>query len=342
MDIKIEKIFKMIESKVLETVESFFTITQNEVYAGAFWLFYCDFTVIHPPCFALNTSENLLQQPEKWLPPEWEFDVVDTFTDLLMPLYLQLSNMLKGKSEDIWEEVEAKNYDMYCSVSKKLTRSIRRNKNNFSKWNADEDFIIFVHVEDDEFYTHYLEQSVESMPVDFKEYLSDNPIEQYIQLLNNGASELSRSDEINYWIKVLHRVASGEEEKTSEWGFLATDHAIKKLEKFGDGAVEPFLRFVLEWSNKSEFNEGDIEETSMSTPTFSVLYSVSKTKCATENTKTLLCDILRTSIYTNEKRELWGTIPIWTARCLHSIFSEYPVPEKDENTNRLLNAELFL
>ena len=169
--------------------------------------------------------------------------------------------------------------------------------------------------------------------------------EEYLELLDHGAENLSHEDQVDYWIKVLNRVASGEEQRYFEWAFLAQEHAIEQLEDIGELAVVPMLKFVLDWSDKPEYTgdypDEELEDMPMSSVVCAVLSCITELGDSSGETEGLLQEILQKSIVANEGRELWGVIPVWAARCLEELF-EYPEPQQDENSNKLLNINDYL
>ncbi len=168
MKSEIQKIFNKISTEIGPLVESHSALTKNSpVYAGSFWLFYCDYTVIHPPCFALNTVDGIELDDgwsNKWSPPDWKFPSIDDVTESLMPLYLELSELLKDQSDDIWEEVIDYNFRLYCNLCRKLTINARGNFGEYSQWNKTEDFLFLIieEREGEEMYNQLLKDSVES------------------------------------------------------------------------------------------------------------------------------------------------------------------------------------
>ena len=168
MESEISIMLDKIKTEAEEVIESLIDLTMaSPVYAGAFWGFYCDYDVIHPPCFALNTidridSSTIAGTKVKWIPPEWKLDVIDNVTDSLMPSYEKLSDLLRDQDDEVWEDVIEKNYLLYCEICKKLTDRARSNEGNFSRWNKTDDFLILILEEKDgdEMYNWLVESSV--------------------------------------------------------------------------------------------------------------------------------------------------------------------------------------
>ncbi len=164
--------------------------------------------------------------------------------------------------------------------------------------------------------------------------------EAYFAELEGDLPSSTKDGHVEHWVNVLERIASGKENE-SEWSFLASDYAIRRLKELGDRAIVPVLKFVRKWSGKPEF-DGDrpkrkFNELPMQTPTINALMLVRESSCHTLEVESLLRDILRRSIKANDGRKLWGIMPVWTARCLSTLFEHYPNPIQHESTNALVN-----
>jgi hypothetical protein len=97
---------------------------KEQFYVAAFWQFYCDYTVIHPPAFGAN-AESAARQGARWIPSEWKWDVLNTVIDGIMPLYLQLSDELKEAPEAEWDQVIAAHYELIPRVARSVTIAIQ-------------------------------------------------------------------------------------------------------------------------------------------------------------------------------------------------------------------------
>lgn len=170
--------------------------------------------------------------------------------------------------------------------------------------------------------------------------------EEYLESLDESSNNLSNQGKVNYWIGVLTRVSTGEEENNNDWGFLALDHVIKRLQEISDLAIDALLDFLIESSNKVEFigdrPEEGLQETPVSSAAYTVLYAIHESGVSTENVRNKLINILKNSISVNEPRILWGTVPAWTARCLNKLFPEYDNPVIDDSTNKLINSNCYV
>jgi hypothetical protein len=169
-----------------------------------------------------------------------------------------------------------------------------------------------------------------------------NSEETYLAQLDGEASSKTKDEQVQHWLQVLDRVASGKESE-SEWSFLAPDHAIERLETLGDMAIIPLLKFVRKWAGKPEFDadrpKRKINELPMQTPVIAALMLVCGSDQSTSEAESLLRAIVRRSVAVNSGRKLWGSIPVWAARCLSQLFPDYPEPKQDERTNELLNRD---
>lgn len=127
------------------------------VYACGFWLFYCDYTVIHAPCFAYNvvTEEN----DDKWCPPEWIVDVEDRMVEALKPHYQVLSDHMKGQSHEAWDSLIHFQWDFFSQLCLAITRDA---DSLLSHWRRTNDFVcgIFEDREPEEIYTSLILSSV--------------------------------------------------------------------------------------------------------------------------------------------------------------------------------------
>ena len=102
--------------------------SDKEFYAAAFWLFYVDYTVIHPPCFAMNHEAHVAGNPYgeeiRWSPPNWQFDVIDGSTDVMMPIYTSLSDELAGADDNVWDAIIEEHKQCMARVSLRITSDV--------------------------------------------------------------------------------------------------------------------------------------------------------------------------------------------------------------------------
>ncbi|WP_299973849.1 hypothetical protein [uncultured Pseudoteredinibacter sp.] len=138
MDQIIANIFAEIEDTFVGVLESL--EIKAEIYACGFWLFYCDYTVISPPCFAYNASYN--EKYDRWAPSEWEVDVDDSVYDALTPVYEKLSKLMEGKSDEEWGKLIEYQWKFYSELCYKLNSEIHNQDSPFRGWPKCNDFVI--------------------------------------------------------------------------------------------------------------------------------------------------------------------------------------------------------
>jgi len=102
----------------------------KQFYAAAFWLFYCDYTMLGCPCLAMDSEENFASAEPKydrWTPPNWKFDVVDT-PDALSDMY----DLFEGEhDDDVWEEIMEGHKQAIARVCLSVTAKARRGVDEF-------------------------------------------------------------------------------------------------------------------------------------------------------------------------------------------------------------------
>ncbi len=166
----------------------------------------------------------------------------------------------------------------------------------------------------------------------------------HLKKLDGQVATKTGDGQIAHWIDLLNKAALGNAEK-SEWSYLDVDYAMGKLKRFGHKGMAALLKFVKTWSGEQEW-AGDrpkrrIDPQPMHGPTIDALMFVCKSKGGTPQMEALLRDILSRSVKANAGRNLWGLIPVWSARCLSALFDTYPEPEQNERTNALVNHGAF-
>lgn len=156
MSPNIESAFSQIGERVLRTLREI-PSPDGTVYACGFWLFYCDYTVLTPPCFAYNIVGK--EQDAKWCPPEWIVDVENRMVDALKPIYQELSDLMKGQNDEAWESLIRYQWDFYSQLCLAITRDAR---SLLSHWRLAGDFVcgIFEDRESEEVYTSLVLSSV--------------------------------------------------------------------------------------------------------------------------------------------------------------------------------------
>ena len=117
----------------------------NEVfYAAAFWMFYCDYTVIAAPTFGVNAESKVTDSPDdRWAPAEWGWDVVQSVQDGMEPFYEQLSSALAGAPDAEWEAVMAANEKLIGRVAQLVTEWVKNRSGEFADFPLPKDFLVF-------------------------------------------------------------------------------------------------------------------------------------------------------------------------------------------------------
>ena len=117
----------------------------NEVfYVGAFWMLYCDYTVISAPTFGVNSKSEAAAKPDdRWAPAEWKWDVVQDIHDAMEPLYEKLSKAMEGAPDAEWEAVMAANEQLIGRVSRLVTDAARNKGGDVSGLPLSDDFLVF-------------------------------------------------------------------------------------------------------------------------------------------------------------------------------------------------------
>lgn len=139
MDKQIEEIFAEVESVVVEAIKAV-RVSAKELYVCGFWLFYCDYTVISPPCFGYNTTYK--ENDDRWAPPEWDVDIDNDVFGALEPIYERLASAMIGKSDEEWVELIEYQWDIYSRLCFKLNTEIGDENSPFKQWNKSNDFLI--------------------------------------------------------------------------------------------------------------------------------------------------------------------------------------------------------
>ena len=112
--------------------EVFRTNPAETFHAGAFWLFYADYTEILVPAFGIGAESDVRVEltggallSTRWSPAEWKRSVVDAACEPMKPLYSALSTRLAGASEAAWEEMLLAHDSVVARVARELTALIR-------------------------------------------------------------------------------------------------------------------------------------------------------------------------------------------------------------------------
>lgn len=134
----IQLIFEEIEKSLLNSLNAL--EIAEDIYSCGFWLFYCDYTVIHPPCFGYNTSYE--HNEHKWNPAEWEVDVHDGVYNALSPFYEKISHAMNGAHDDDWNNLVEYQWDFYSKICYKLNSTLDSEESPLKKWPKSHDFVI--------------------------------------------------------------------------------------------------------------------------------------------------------------------------------------------------------
>ena len=140
MDFQVEKLFFKIEKKITKGIKAL--KIEDKPYGCGFWLFYCDYVVFRPPCFGYNIEFE--DENDRWSPPEWEVDIVDSIYEKLEPIYEKITLLMQGKSDEEWEELIDFQWRFYTSFCSDLNINIKNESSPFKNWNTTEDFVIGV------------------------------------------------------------------------------------------------------------------------------------------------------------------------------------------------------
>lgn len=132
-------------------------------YAGAFWILYCDYTIISAPTFGVNAESTVKDESDRWAPAEWRWDVLQAVLDGMEPYYKRLSASLAGASDADWEAVMAANEQLIGRVSRLVTQAGRSRSGEFADMALPENFLVFAADvrEDAEAYNRQLRLSVD-------------------------------------------------------------------------------------------------------------------------------------------------------------------------------------
>jgi hypothetical protein len=138
------------------------------LYAASFWMLYCDYTNIAAPTFGVNAESNLVNEvpgghSNRWLPPEWRWDVLDSVCSAMEPHYTHLSKLLASASNDDWDAVIASNEHLIARVCRLVTHAARTRSGAFGDLELPKDFLLFAADvrEDDAKYDQLLRLSVD-------------------------------------------------------------------------------------------------------------------------------------------------------------------------------------
>jgi hypothetical protein len=120
----------------------------EEIYAGAFWLLYGDYSCLHAPIFGLNAESHAVASADadgtliglRWHPPDWRWAVMDPVVEAMKPLYkpfLKL-DVSDAEFEELWEGHER----MLARVCIELTEAVRQRRLGFEGATLPERFFV--------------------------------------------------------------------------------------------------------------------------------------------------------------------------------------------------------
>ncbi len=156
MSLNIESAYTRIDDLVKQSLREL-PAPEETVYACGFWLFYCDYTVLGPPCFAYNIVGN--DEDIKWSPPNWHVDVQRRMVEALSPLYQELSELMQGQDDDAWESLMKYQWHFFSQLCHSITRDA---KSLLKGWHLTDDFVcgIFEEREGTDIYIQLVKESV--------------------------------------------------------------------------------------------------------------------------------------------------------------------------------------
>ena len=159
MNGNITAIFDAIKVEIASTLSNLSSNLAG-IYAGIFWLFYSDGTVINPPCFAINNMDNI--DDNKWSPPDWAIDIVDDVYDAVSPLYEKLTLEMKGAPDSHWEDLVNYQYSFYCDLCKQLNEQHSEGKPVFGRLDITSEFFVGIleEREGEECFNHLISSSI--------------------------------------------------------------------------------------------------------------------------------------------------------------------------------------
>jgi len=123
---------------------------QERIYAAAFHIFCADDLQILPPALAANAesavilNKNGFTWSTRWAPPGWRWDVLETASDAMRPLYAELSQRFYSASVTAWEKALTLHDDTMARVARKLTAAVRNRHGEFQEVDAPRDFVVAI------------------------------------------------------------------------------------------------------------------------------------------------------------------------------------------------------
>ncbi len=152
----IEAVLSEIESQWENVAGSLITKTaasspKGDVYAAGFWGVDADYTLLGPPCFAINTETHFAadKYAERWIPPEWKFDCIEKATEAMRGVYRQAAEALAEQDHDTWDKTIESHKQLIARMCLRITESARRQTGSFSNVPMHRDFVVGIFHETD-------------------------------------------------------------------------------------------------------------------------------------------------------------------------------------------------
>ena len=124
-----------------------------QFYAAGFWMFYADFTVLDPPNLSMNSESYLAADKygdsNRWIPPNLQYDVIQSATDAMYPRYEQPSKELAGGDEDVWEQTMDEHKQEIARVCRRVTADARAGQGEFAGVSVVPNFVLGIFEEQD-------------------------------------------------------------------------------------------------------------------------------------------------------------------------------------------------
>ncbi len=110
----------------------------EQIYVGAFWLLYGDYSSILPPAFGLNSEGG---DPEvRWHPPDFRWSPIDEVHHRVQSLYAPLASL--SVSEEVFDGLWEEHVGMLASVSRRVTALVRDGSMKIPQMNVTPDFFV--------------------------------------------------------------------------------------------------------------------------------------------------------------------------------------------------------
>ncbi|SFM13446.1 hypothetical protein [Marinobacter zhejiangensis] len=141
MDSKVRDVFSEIEEVLIQAIRDI-PVPPETLYACGFWLFYCDYSTISPPCFGYNSEYG--EEDERWAPPEWDVEEEENVFEALEPAYEKLMGLMEGRSNEAWAQLVEFQWRFYTDFCARLNASMNSPSSPFAGWSKTDDFVVGV------------------------------------------------------------------------------------------------------------------------------------------------------------------------------------------------------